>query len=212
MDNNTAPIIKDIFLFKSDIEELLKSMRITPDDWQTFQNIWAKYVPETHLTRDAIRKAEDNHYCNIDTFWYDLEGIVAQVFNIESSIMYTVTRKREIVEARQFMFFFIRMNFPRVSLAKVGSRYKKDHSTVLHSFRNIGYLIDLDREYRYKFEYILEMLRIKEYHFAHRSLEQWEQYKLSCDDNGKRKFGRPSKKNRSIRNKSRKAAIKRKEK
>lgn len=210
MDNNTAPIIKDILIFKADIETLLKSMRVTTDEWQSFQNIWAKHVPETHIDRDAVRKAEDNHYYNVDAFWFDLEEIVAQVHGIQSSVMYTLTRKREIVEARQFMFFFIRMNFPRLSLAKIGGRYKKDHSTVLHSFRNIGFLIDLDREYKYKFEYILEMLRIKEYHFAHNTLNQWEQYKLSCDEDGKRKFRKHTKKNRRTGKASRKAVSKRK--
>lgn len=212
MDNNSTPIINDILAFKSEIEMLLKNMNVTPDQWGTFQTIWLKYVPDTHVNREAVRSSEEKHYCNIDTFWFDLEEIVAKVYNIESAIMYTVTRKREIVEARQFMFFFIRMNYPRVSLARVGSRYKKDHSTVLHSFRNMGYLIDLDREYKYKYQLILDNLQAKEYHFANNTLEQWEQYKLSCDDNGKRKFGKHTAKNKRLRRTSRKANVKRKEK
>lgn len=58
-------------------------------------------------------------------------------------------RKEEIVYARQLIMYFAKTKKVG-SLAFIGSRFGKDHSTVIHAIKTIQNYIDTDRERRNK--------------------------------------------------------------
>jgi hypothetical protein len=65
------------------------------------------------------------------------------------------TRKREIVEARQLVAYFLFKKFERRSLQKIGNIIGKDHSTVLHCLKTVERLKEVDKDYSFSFDSIL---------------------------------------------------------
>lgn len=74
--------------------------------------------------------------------------IVRRYFGIEEETFLSVSRKREIVQARQISMHFCSL-YTKASLALIGSKVGgKDHTTVLHSCKNVSNLIDTDKKIR----------------------------------------------------------------
>jgi chromosomal replication initiation ATPase DnaA len=83
-------------------------------------------------------------------------------------VLYTKSRKRNIVECRYFGMYFIRKHIPnsykngmQVSYETIGKYYKKDHATVMHAVSLMEHLIKTNKEYRnraQKYETILFQL------------------------------------------------------
>ena len=78
-----------------------------------------------------------------------------------SATLQAKTRKREIVFARQLIFYFCK-KYTKETLAQIGLNYSKDHATVLYAIKTINNLIDTDRNihakiimYEFKFEALL---------------------------------------------------------
>ncbi len=62
------------------------------------------------------------------------------------------TRKREIVQARQFAMYFSK-KMTKASLAIIGLQCgNKDHATVLHACKTIANLAETDKQFRYWLE------------------------------------------------------------
>ena len=65
-------------------------------------------------------------------------------------------RKREVVEARQTAMYFIKENFPLLTLEKIGNMFSgKDHATVLHAIRCVENVKDKE------FNNLVEKVRIE---------------------------------------------------
>jgi chromosomal replication initiator protein len=73
--------------------------------------------------------------------------IVCDYYGLSVADAIRVTRKREIVQARQVAMYFSKM-FTGDSLAYIGSNIGgKDHATVLHACRTVNNLIDTDKRF-----------------------------------------------------------------
>jgi len=82
------------------------------------------------------------------------------------------TRKREITEPRQFLHFAMSI-YTKLSLAKIGEICgKKDHATILHSYKTVVNLMETDCKYKAKYlqvlvdaglniEKVIKLLKIK---------------------------------------------------
>lgn len=78
----------------------------------------------------------------------NIKQIVCEYFNLGEEQLLKVTRKREIVQARQIAMYFEKEN-SQGSLEVIGARYGKDHTTVIHSCKNIKNLMETDKEFWY---------------------------------------------------------------
>ena len=72
--------------------------------------------------------------------------IVFNYLNIEKEHNFK-SRKRELVEARQISWYFMK-KYTNRTLSKIGDAFEKDHSLVLHGMRNINNRYDTERRLR----------------------------------------------------------------
>ena len=67
----------------------------------------------------------------------DVALIVAEFYNIEESVLYEKTRKKEVVKPRQVIMYLLRedlhTSYPYIG-QKLGGR---DHTTVIHAYEKI---------------------------------------------------------------------------
>lgn len=67
--------------------------------------------------------------------------VVCTVCLTSMEVLKKRNRKRELVIARQFIYFFLR-NRTSLTLKSIGELFSQDHTTVIHSLDTIGNLID----------------------------------------------------------------------
>lgn len=72
-----------------------------------------------------------------------IEAYVTANLNVPINKIKGKTRTREIAFCRQVVMFLIR-RYTQLSLKDVGSRYNRDHTTVMHSVRLVGNLMESD--------------------------------------------------------------------
>ena len=75
---------------------------------------------------------------------FTLITLSAKKYNITVEQLMSPTRKRRMVEARQYSMYLIRKNL-KYSQAATGAVFHKDHATVLHACRVINDLIDTNQ-------------------------------------------------------------------
>ncbi|MDR2064303.1 MAG: chromosomal replication initiator protein DnaA [Prevotellaceae bacterium] len=77
-----------------------------------------------------------------------IKRTVCDYFGLSIDIIYSKTRKREIVQARQIAMYFAR-NMTKHSLAMIGVEIGgKDHATVLHACKIVEDIYDTDKVFR----------------------------------------------------------------
>ncbi|MCX6305580.1 MAG: chromosomal replication initiator protein DnaA [Bacteroidetes bacterium] len=77
-----------------------------------------------------------------------IQKVVCEFFNIPIEMIYSKTRKREIVQARQLSMYFSKKH-TKSSLASIGLHCgNKDHATVLHACRTVNNLVETDKQFR----------------------------------------------------------------
>jgi len=77
-----------------------------------------------------------------------IQKVVCEFFNIPVEMIYSKTRKREIVQARQLSMYFSKKH-TKSSLASIGLHCgNKDHATVLHACRTVNNLVETDKQFR----------------------------------------------------------------
>jgi len=83
------------------------------------------------------------------SYFHEIQQIVCtgeRIPLLPTNPLQTKTRKREIVFARQAVMYFLRLvHGRRMSWAKIGSFYSKDHATAMHARDAIQNLIDTDK-------------------------------------------------------------------
>lgn len=63
--------------------------------------------------------------------------IISNFYNIEESLIYEKTRRKEVVQARQMIMFILREDF-NISYPVIGQELGgKDHTTIIHSYKKI---------------------------------------------------------------------------
>jgi len=79
-----------------------------------------------------------------------LSTAVALAFRISEADMFSHSRKREYVEARQ-MYTSLLFNNLQATLVTIGKDVGIDHATVLHSIKLVDNLRDTQREFNHKY-------------------------------------------------------------
>ena len=76
----------------------------------------------------------------------DIVHTTCEHFHVADESIYTSSRKRDIVLARQVAMYLTHKHLPNLSLARIGQCIgSKDHSTVLHACRTIEEQIGVDK-------------------------------------------------------------------
>lgn len=76
----------------------------------------------------------------------DIVHSTCEYYNIKDESIYSSSRKRDIVLARQIAMYLTHKHLPNLSLARIGQQIgSKDHSTVLHACRTIEEQLEVDK-------------------------------------------------------------------
>lgn len=76
----------------------------------------------------------------------DIVHSTCEYYHVKDDSIYTSSRKRDIVLARQIAMYLTHKHLPNLSLARIGQCIgSKDHSTVLHACRTIEGQIEVDK-------------------------------------------------------------------
>lgn len=86
--------------------------------------------------------------------------IVCDQRGVDPTMLLLHTRKREIVEARQLVAYFLFKKFERRSLQKIGNIIGKNHATVLHCLKTVERLKEVDEDYNFAFDCILRQVTL----------------------------------------------------
>jgi chromosomal replication initiator protein len=87
--------------------------------------------------------------------------IVCKHFSIKNELLYTASRKREIVQARQVTMYLTKKLCPEMSLAQIGTIIgRKNHATVLHACNVVGDQIEVDKSFRNDIAEIIKKLKV----------------------------------------------------
>lgn len=77
-----------------------------------------------------------------------IEAIVCAELKTDSYLIRTHSRKRELVMARDIIYYLAR-KYTRLTLAFIGSRYnKRDHTTVIHGINHVQDMLATEPETR----------------------------------------------------------------
>lgn len=124
---------------------------------ERFETLWTMLVPKyERLTVEQLKQQQELEN-EREMFWSALEDVTCSVLGVPSQALYTVTRKREIVNARQIIFFLVRPCY-MLSLDSIGKHYGKDHATVIHGIRQVSGHIETDKEFRSTVERVCYIL------------------------------------------------------
>ena len=87
----------------------------------------------------------DNGHVTIDK----VQKTVCEYFNISREALLSMSRKRQIVQARQIAMFLSRNLMPNCSLSTIGAETGgKDHATVLHACATVTDLMATDKTFK----------------------------------------------------------------
>lgn len=92
----------------------------------------------------------------------DIVHTTCEYFHVKDESIYTSSRKRDIVLARQVAMFLTHKLLPNLSLARIGQCIgSKDHSTVLHACRTIEEQMGVDKSVELAVEDIEKKMRAR---------------------------------------------------
>ncbi len=120
-------------------------------------------ITKAMISRDIIRF--DNRRVNsidIET----IEDIVCEHQGRNKEVLHMTTRKREIVQCRQLVYFFVK-DYIVKSLTNIGAYFNQDHATVIHGINTIAALCENNKqmkqdvdEIKYKLDLLANRLPI----------------------------------------------------
>lgn len=89
-----------------------------------------------------------------------IQDAVCKFYNLDTSLLQTASRKREIVQARQISMYLSK-TYTEMSLTQIGSLIgKKNHATVLHACKTVREQMEVDKAFRDEIAEIEKALRI----------------------------------------------------
>lgn len=89
----------------------------------------------------------------------DVVKIVADFYNLNETVIYDKTRRKEVVRARQIVMYILREDF-NVSYPNIGNKLGgKDHTTVIHSCTKITEELKVDASLTQELEQLRSMLK-----------------------------------------------------
>lgn len=110
------------------------------------QSSFIKREVTLDLARQVVEKFVKNVKREISIDY--IQSVVSDYFEIDTEVLRSKTRKRNIAQARQLAMFFAK-KYTKNSLASIGSQIGgRDHATVLHACKTIDNLIETDKEFK----------------------------------------------------------------
>ncbi len=110
------------------------------------QSSFIKKEVSIELAKQVVEKFVKNVKREISIDY--IQGVVSDYFEIDTAVLQSKTRKRNIAQARQLAMYFAK-KYTKNSLASIGSQIGgRDHATVLHACKTIDNLIETDKEFR----------------------------------------------------------------
>ncbi len=101
---------------------------------------------DLELAQRIVRKVTNNVSKPVTI--EDIINTVCKHFGLDTSVIYSKSRKRDVVQARQVAMFLAKNNTD-LSMAKIGSFIgHKDHATVLHACKTIRELREVNKSFR----------------------------------------------------------------
>lgn len=98
------------------------------------------------LAKEQIKNLVNNQKQDISIT--KIQKIICEHFNMDTKVLQSKTRKREIVQARQVAMYFSK-NLTDNSLASIGAQLGgKGHATVLHACKTVSNLYDIDKNFK----------------------------------------------------------------
>ena len=92
----------------------------------------------------------------------DIVHRTCEYYHVKDDSIYTSSRKRDIVLARQVAMYLTHKHLPNLSLARIGQCIgSKDHSTVLHACRTIEEQLGVDKAMELALEDIEAKIKIR---------------------------------------------------
>lgn len=89
-----------------------------------------------------------------------IQDAVCRFYNLDTSLLQTASRKREIVQARQISMYLSKA-YTEMSLTQIGSLIgKKNHATVLHACKTVREQMEVDKIFRDEIAEIEKALRV----------------------------------------------------
>lgn len=89
-----------------------------------------------------------------------IQDAVCKFYNLDTSLLQTASRKREIVQARQISMYLSKA-YTEMSLTQIGSLIgKKNHATVLHACKTVREQMEVDKIFRDEIAEIEKTLKI----------------------------------------------------
>ncbi|MHC5202799.1 chromosomal replication initiator protein DnaA [Myroides sp. LJL119] len=114
------------------------------------QSSFIKSEVTLDLARQVVEKFVKNVKREISIDY--IQKVVSDYFDIDTDVLRSKTRKRNIAQARQLCMFFAK-KYTKNSLASIGSQIGgRDHATVLHACKTIDNLVETDKEFKKYYE------------------------------------------------------------
>lgn len=95
-----------------------------------------------------------NTNTNGNTLFQKIMKIVCKYCEVSREELRSNGRKTELVEARHLAIYFIYTHVPKVTSARVGRYFNRDHSTVLNSIKCVKSFKDTDPAFKSQFEFL----------------------------------------------------------
>lgn len=140
------------------IFEEICTMLETPEKISHFNTLWQTMIKKKYLSYAVVRENILQELTDVNPFWYCLEEVVCRQYGISHDMLYANTRKSEISEARQVIYWVLKYTHPKITLSKMGKHYKKDHCTILYGIRKMDGFFKLYSDMREKLEEICNEL------------------------------------------------------
>ena len=74
--------------------------------------------------------------------------VVGSLYGLDFEQMISINRRRDLVDARKIMSVLLR-NVYKLTFSKIGAILQRDHTTMLHYYRDHENLMETDRDYKH---------------------------------------------------------------
>ena len=96
----------------------------------------------------------------------DYKKLTAEYFEIDQHLIFSLSRKSELIEPRRFLINYIRDKY-QITLKNVGKHFSGiDHSTVLHHLKKHNDYLDTDSSYNNLYTKYISFMNFKKDLFA----------------------------------------------
>ena len=97
----------------------------------------------------------------VEIMGMSMESMMArtcQFFEVNIEQLQSKWRKREVVEARYFFYYYAK-NIESKTLVMLGNATNRDHTTIIHGLRTMENLFETDRAYRERWVRFVEFMK-----------------------------------------------------